>query len=258
MVVGNELSSGSARMPLKHLGFAVVVFGLWELFGRTADEYVLPPVSDIVVAFYDITVQGALIPSLAESLQLLGLGFLCAVVLGIVLGTLIGRSRIIDRTLSPYLNGLYAAPDIALLPLILVWFGFGLTGRVVIVFIAAFFPIVANVYAGMRQAPGDLIEVGRSFGVKGELATLRRIIFPAATPYIATGIRLAIGRAIVGMAVAEVFLAVGGIGGLIVEYGGALQLDYMIAAILPLPALGIGLTKTFGLLERRLEAWRTV
>ena len=138
----------------------------------------------------------------------------------------------------------------------LVWLGFGLLGRVVVVFLAAFFPILINTYTGVRDAPSDLVEVATAFGVSSEFGMLRRVVVPAATPFVLAGIRLGIGRGIVGMAIAEVYLRLGGIGALISSYGAVFRTDFLLAAILPLPLLGIGLTKLFGYVEKRVRYWR--
>jgi len=249
--------AGARRAPVAgHLVAAVVVFGSWELYGRLGNPLLLPPVSDVLVGLVEITVNGALPAALFSSLQLLALGFGTSLVAGTLLGILIGRYELAHRVFGPFLNALYATPDIALLPLILLWFGFGMPGRVVVVFLAAFFPIMINTYAGVRDAPRDLLEVAASFGVSSEVARLRRVVLPAALPLIMAGYRLGIGRAVVGMAVAEVYLRLGGIGALIVQYGAAMRTDLLLAAILPLPLLGIALTKVFERIENRFQYWR--
>lgn len=253
------LSRGAeVPMPVWHVLTAVLVFGGWELYGRLGNELILPPFSAVMVGLWGLIVSGALPAALWSSLQLLVIGFGLSLVSGFVLGVSIGRYRTADRTLSPFIDALYATPMIALVPVILVWFGFGLSGRVAVVFLASFFPVLINVYAGVRDAPKGLIDVARSYGVTSEIGLLRRVIVPAAVPFIMAGIRLGIGRAIIGMAVAEVYLRLGGIGALIVQYGAVFRADLLIAAILPLPLLGIVLTKLFAVLERRLQTWKTV
>lgn len=239
----------------KHLAFAAVVFGAWELAGRFGNPNLLPPFSEVARAFVDITF-GPLPAALLESLQLLFLGLGLALVLGFLLGLVVGRYRLIDRTASPYFAALYALPTVALVPLVLIWFGFDLSGRVVVVFLASFFPILINVYQGARDAPPDLLEVAQSFGVKSELGLLRTVVIPAAVPFILAGVRLGIGRGVVGMAVAEVYLRLSGIGTLITQYASAFQTEYLIAAILPLPILGIVLTKLLAMLESRFQVWK--
>jgi len=246
------------RRILGHLLFALLIFGSWEIGGRLMNPILLPPFSSVVVAFVEILLDGSLIEAMAESLRLLFIGFGLAAVVAFVMGIVIGRYRSLDQMLSPFINAMYATPDIALVPLILVWFGFGLPGRIVVVFLAAFFAILYNVYAGVKDAPRDLIEVSRSFGVRSELEILRAVVLPSAVPFIMAGLRLGIGRAVVGMAIAEVFLRLGGIGGLIMGYGSAFRTDFLIASIISLPLLGIALTKVFARIEHRFEYWRTV
>lgn len=245
-------------MTARHVLFAALVFGTWEAYAQLLDNPVLfPGVWAILVALADLTASGQLPAALFESSRLLVLGFSTALAMGFVIGLVVGRYRTMDRTFSPYFNALYALPTVALVPIVLVWFGFGLGGRVIVVFLASFFPILINTYAGVRDAPGDLIEVARSFGVRGELGLLRRVVIPSAVPFIMAGVRLGIGRGIVGMAIAEVYLRLGGLGALIVEYGAVFRTDYLMAAIVPLPLLGIALTQLFGALEQRLQYWRT-
>lgn len=240
----------------RHVAFAALVFGTWEVAGRLTDPVVLPAASAVALALVDITF-GPLPRALMESLQLLAIGFSTALVVGFVLGVIVGRYRVMDRTLSPYFSALYALPVVALVPLVLIWFGFELTGRVIVVFLAAFFPLLINVYQGVRDAPHDLLEVARSFGVRSELGLLRRVVIPAAVPFILAGVRLGIGRGVVGMAIAEVYLRLSGLGTLIAQYGSSFRTDYLIAAIIPLPLLGIGLTKLLAVLEGRFRTWRT-
>lgn len=242
---------------LRHLLFAVLLLSAWEAYARILDEPVLlPGPTAVVTALVSITADGSLLPALFESLQLLAIGFTSAVTLGVFIGIVVGRYRFMDRTFSPYFNGLYALPVVALVPLVLVWFGFGMLGRVIVVFLAAFFPILINTYTGVRDAPGELVEVATSFGVSSEVGMLRRVVVPAAVPFIMAGIRLGIGRGVVGMAIAEVYLRLSGIGALISSYGAVFRTDFLLAAILPLPLLGIGLTKLFGYIEKRVRYWR--
>lgn len=241
----------------RHLAFALLLFGAWEIYASILDESVLlPGPTAVLAALVNLVVDGRLFPALLESLRLLAIGFLTAALFGIVFGVVVGRYKLMDRIFSPYFNGLYALPIVALVPLVLVWFGFGLIGRVIVVFLSAFFPVLINSYTGVRQAPGDLIEVATAFGVKREFDMLRRVVVPAAIPFIMAGIRLGIGRGIVGMAIAEVYLRLSGLGALIVAYGSVFRTDHLIAAILPLPLLGIGLTKLFAHVEKRFRYWR--
>lgn len=256
--VTHAVASGWNQRFLRHLGFAVLIFGGWEVAAQFTNPILLPSFSSVLIAFVEIVLDGSLIEAMAQSLQLLFMGFALSAIIAFVMGILIGRYRALDQMLSPFINALYATPDIALVPLILVWFGFGLEGRIVVVFLAAFFAILYNVYAGVKDAPTELIEVSRSFGVDSEFGILRSVVLPSAVPFIMAGLRLGIGRAVVGMAIAEVFLRLGGIGSLIMGFGASFRTDFLIASIISLPLLGIALTKIFARIEHRFEYWRTV
>jgi ABC-type nitrate/sulfonate/bicarbonate transport system permease component len=233
-----------------------VFLGLWEIVARIlGNALVLPPVSGILAALWDLIVSGELVLALSESISLLIVGLLISTVIGFVLGALVARSRTAYWMLNPYFSALFATPTIALVPLVLVWFGFGFPGRVIVVVLAAVVPIMFSVASGLRDDPKDLVDVARAFGVKGELPLLWRVRIRAALPVLLAGLRLAAGRAVVGMAVAETYLRLGGIGGLIKSYGAVFQTDYVFASILPLSLLGIGIVSLIGRLERRLH-WR--
>jgi ABC-type nitrate/sulfonate/bicarbonate transport system permease component len=240
-----------------HVLFAGIIAIAWETYGQLGNDLLLPPLTGILTALFEITASGRLPLALLESLRLLAVGLALALTVGFVLGVLVGRSVILHRTLSPFLNAIFVTPTVALVPLVLVWFGFGFQGRVMVVFLAAFVPVLVSVYAGVKDSPTDLVEVATSFGVEGEIAMLRTVRLRTALPLILSGIRLAVGRAVVGMAVAEVYLRLGGIGALIKGYGALFQTDFVFASILPLPILGIGLTALVARIERRFQSWKT-
>ena len=132
----------------------------------------------------------------------LGLGL--AIVVGLPLGVLIGRSRTLNAMLDPFITAFNATPRLVFLPLLMLWFGLGLEMKVVIVFIGALFPLLINTYEGVRNADKTLINVVRSFGAS-EWDVARLVVVPNAMPYIIAGLRLAIGRAVLGVVVAEFF-----------------------------------------------------
>ncbi|MFY0691698.1 MAG: ABC transporter permease [Paracoccaceae bacterium] len=226
----------------------------WEITAQiVGKKLVLPAVSQIMVALWDLLVSGELIAAMAESIWLLIVGLFVSTVIGFILGALVARSRTAYWMLNPYFSALFATPTIALVPLVLVWFGFGFPGRVIVVVLAAVVPIMFSVASGLRDDPKELVDVARSFGVKGELPLLYRVRVRAALPVLLAGLRLAAGRGVVGMAVAETYLRLGGIGGLIKSYGSMFQTDYVFAAILPLSLLGIAIVSIIGRIERRLH-----
>lgn len=251
-----SVPSTRTATPAKHALLAVVILSIWEITGRLANPVLWPPFHDVALAFADILFDGSLLSALSESLVLLVLGLGLSWSTGMVIGIAIGRVKVLERMALPFLGALYATPIIALIPLLLVWFGFGLSGRVVIVWSIAFFPMLVNVYAGIRDTPQELLEVARSFNVTSEFGLLRHIILPSAMPMIMAGVRLSIGRGVVGMAVAEVYLRLGGIGALISEYGAVFRTDYVMASIAALPLLGMSLTHLAKRVEARFHDWR--
>lgn len=235
------------------IGVAIFL-GLWEISAQTLDTpLTLPAVSAILLALWDLILSGELVTALAESIWLLIVGLTISTVIGFILGTLVARSRTAYWMLNPYFSALFATPTVALVPLVLVWFGFGFPGRVIVVVLASLVPIMFSVASGLRDDPKDLVDVARSFGVKGEIPLLFRVRVRAALPVLLAGLRLAAGRGVVGMAVAETYLRLGGIGGLIKAYGSMFQTDYVFAAILPLSLLGITIVGLIGRLERKLQ-----
>lgn len=249
------MTTRSKRVIRRDQLVGVAIFlSIWEVSAQLFDKpLLLPPISAIFTALWDLIISGELFTALGQSIFLLIIGLFVATVIGFVFGVIIARSKTAYWMLNPYFSALFVTPTIALVPLVLVWFGFGFTGRVLVVVLAAVVPILFSVASGLKDAPGDLIDVARSFGVKGEIALLFTVRLRAALPVLMAGLRLAAGRAVVGMAVAETYLRLGGIGGLIKSYGAVFRTDYVFASILPLSLLGILLVSTIGRIERRLS-----
>jgi ABC-type nitrate/sulfonate/bicarbonate transport system permease component len=243
--------------PVKHVLFAALVLVVWQVLALALGPLTLPSIPAVLDALVRVTRSGELGTALLQSISLLAIGLAGATVIGFFFGVLIGRSRLAQWTLSPYFSALFVTPTVALVPLVLVWFGFGLTGRVIVVILAALVPILLSVSSGLRDDPGELVEVARSFGVHGEWQLLRHVRLRAAVPVIMSGLRLATGRAVVGMAVAETYLRLGGMGGLIRGYGARFETDFVFATILPLSLLGILLTFGVGLVEKHYQGWRS-
>jgi len=241
----------------RHIPLAVtivVIILMTELIGRLGGGLVIPPASAVAAAFWDLLVSGRLIAALIPSLQLLFSGLIAAVIVGTLLGFVLARSRRLDAITSPYIAALYATPEIALVPILVVWFGYEFAGRFVIVFLAAVFPMIYNVSAGVRTAPRDLEDMAKVFDAP-RLTIMSRVVLPASVPFVFAGLRQSIGRGIVGMIVAEAYLRLGGIGGLVFIFGARFSTDYLVAAILVLPVLGLLLTKLVDLGERRFTPW---
>jgi NitT/TauT family transport system permease protein len=144
---------------------------------------------------------------------------------------------------------------VAVIPLVILWFGLGNAAKLFIVTILAVFPILINTIAGVRNVPPQLIDVGNAFAAN-ELQIFKKIILPSALPYMMTGLRLGIGRAIIGMVVAEFFTAITGLGALIVKYGNQYDTATMFVPIFVLMFLGVTLSMIVRNLEQWIAPWR--
>jgi NitT/TauT family transport system permease protein len=242
------------KTVLRLITLALVLL-LAEFFGRRADPILFAPPSRIVSAFWGLVTTGVLPKALGSSLLTLVLGFIFGTGPGIILGLLMGRFKLIDRIFSPYAYALYATPLVALVPLVIIWFGTGISGKVLYVALWVIFPILVNTSMGVRQADAALLEVGRSFGAS-ESQIMRHIIWPYTVPYIVSSLRLAAGRGIVGMVVAEMSLRLTGLGGLLMVYSASMSTDIVLAIILVLLCFGAGMTEFVKILERVIAPWR--
>lgn len=232
----------------------VVVLGIWEVFGGQLDQSLFSTPSKIVVAAVDMIASGELWQFLAPSLLVMLYGFSCAVVVGIVLGLLLARYWVIDTATGFYITFLYSTPMVALIPLIVIWAGFDTAAKTIILFLFAFFPIVINTYQGVKNVSPELIEVGRAFRCS-EGALWRHVVLPAALPFVVTGLRLALGRGLIGMVTADLYTAISGIGYLIVRTASTYQMDKMFVPIVTLGLLGVFLSWLLRLVEIKVAPW---
>jgi NitT/TauT family transport system permease protein len=222
----------------------------WEVFGRQIEPLFMSYPTAIAVSGVDMIRSGELPAALLDSLGTLLLGFFVASAIGIGIGLLIGRYRTVEAATDWLVNALYATPLVAIIPLVVLWFGLGFSAKLFIVVILAIFPILINTAAGVRNVPQPLLDVGFAFDAT-ERQLFTKFILPASLPYMMTGLRLGVGRAIIGMVVAEFFTAITGLGALIVKYGNQYDTAAMFVPILTLMLLGVTLTS----LMRRIESW---
>jgi NitT/TauT family transport system permease protein len=234
---------------IRWVSVACVLIG-WEVFGRQIEPLFMSYPTAIATSAVDMTRSGELPSAFLDSLGTLLLGFLLASAIGIAIGLLIGRYRPVEAATDWAVNALYATPLVAIIPLVVLWFGLGFSAKLFIVVILAIFPILINTAAGVRNVPQPLLDVGFAFDAT-ERQLFTKFILPASLPYMMTGLRLGVGRAIIGMVVAEFFTAITGLGALIVKYGNQYDTASMFVPILTLMLLGVTLTA----LMRRIESW---
>jgi NitT/TauT family transport system permease protein len=228
---------------------------LWEIAGRAAGEAFMAPLSETLVRLVELTRSGKLLPQIESSLVLFATGFFAALIVGMPLGLLFARVRLLREALDVYIMILYATPMVALIPFILSLMGFGFAPKVLVVFLFAVFPILYNTVEGARSIKPELIEVARSYR-SSEWALWREVMVPYTLPFTMTGVRQAIGRALVGMIAAEFFLSATGLGALIMTASQSFDTAGVFAAILIIGLVGVGLMRIGTMLEAHFARWR--
>jgi ABC-type nitrate/sulfonate/bicarbonate transport system permease component len=210
--------------------------------------------SRVIDAFVSILLDGSLVGALALSLQAWLVGFTICAVGGVWLGLMMARSPFVERIANPYLDIILAAPTIAFIPLLVVWFGLGLAARVSVIVLYAFTLVAVNSFAGIRGVDGGLVDMGRSFGLSGR-RLFWKVILPAAMPLIVAGLRLGAARAFVGMIAADTVLVLVGIGSLIEFYNVTFRYPEMYASILAVVLIAVALVEMMAYLQRRAFPW---
>jgi ABC-type nitrate/sulfonate/bicarbonate transport system permease component len=243
------------HLSLVRAASAVVVVLLWEIFGRQVNPLFLSYPSAIVAALVQLLKTGELQRQALGSLQVFAIGLSAALILGIGLGLLMGRYRLAEYLLDPYVYALDATPRVALIPLLLLWFGLGTSSKVAIVFLSGLFPVLMNTFSGVRTVSAHLVDVGRAYGA-GEGQLFTKIILPASLPFVMAGIRLAVGRALIGIITAEMFTAVTGMGALLIRYSSALATDKFFVPVIFLALLGVALSSAVEKLQKWLAPWK--
>jgi len=243
------------KFRLIRLVSTLVVLGAWELVGRQIDPLFMSYPTAVAEAAVRLTKSGELPTALVSSLSTLALGFAIAAVLGVLAGLLIGRYRTVEVATDWLVNALYATPLVAVVPLVILWFGLGFSAKLFVVVLLAIFPVLINTASGVRNVPPALIDVGTGFAAS-EWQVFTKVILPASLPYTMTGLRLGVGRAIIGMVVAEFFTAITGLGALVVKYGNQFDTASMLVPVLVLMVLGVGLTAGLRQAEARIAPWK--
>ncbi len=233
---------------------------VWELVPRfmtlsAGTKLFFTTPSQIAGTLYRMFAEGTIWHPLSVSASAFGIGLGLAIVVGLPLGVIIGRSRTMNAMLDPFITAFNATPRLVFLPLVMVWLGIGLWAKVLIVFIGAVFPILINTYEGVRNADRLLINVVRSFGAK-EWDIARLVVIPNSMPYIVAGLRLAIGRAVLGVVVAEFFGSEAGLGVMMVQAAGQYQVDVVFAGLIVFAVLSLAMAAAVQVLENRLNRWR--
>ena len=227
---------------------------LWFTLPRGMALFFTTP-SKIAASFYTLLLNGEIEKHFYVSAIAFVAGLGLSIIVGLPLGLIIGRSPTLEALLDPYVTAFNATPRIVLLPLLILWFGIGISSKIVIVFAGAVFPLLINTYAGVKNVDRVLVNVVRSFGAN-EWQLMKIVVLPNSLPYIIAGLRLAIGRAILGVVVGEFFGSSQGLGYMIASAATNYKVDVVFVGVFIFMALSVILTFAVKQLESRLASWR--
>lgn len=229
---------------------------IWELLGRfvVQNSLFLATPLQAVEAMVELWLSGELQHHIWVSGQEFIIGFVAACLAGIVIGLFMASFERVANALNPWVSGIYATPIVAVAPLFILWFGIGVWSKVAVVVSLVIFPVIINTEVGIRSVDRQLVEVVRAFGAN-RMQIFFKISLPAATPFILAGVRLGVGRGLIGVVVGELFGSRAGLGFLIMESAEVFNMPRIFAGILVLAIAGIVLTALFRKLERWLAPW---
>lgn len=232
-------------------------FLLWEIAsGRWVEPFIISSPSRIFASLLDHLRSGSLIEHSLVTFKEIGIGFPLGALSGVAVGYWFGRSRTLAEVFEPIIIALYGVPRTALAPLFIVWLGIGIWSKVGVVFLLTFFLNFFNTYAGMKQMDQEYVDLARLMGARGWKLTFR-VILPAVSPYILTGVKTSIPFSVIGAIVGEFIAATEGIGFFIRLSAGVFRTADVFVGIIVLMLLVIVMNKIADLIERRVLAWQT-
>ena len=238
-------------------GTAVIFLVIWQIIAylRIFPPLFLPGPLDIWNALVAYVEDGSIWPDLAVSGEELIYGYGLAILVGLPIGLLMGWYRRANMALDPFVNFMNAMPRIALVPLLIIWFGIGIWSKVAVIFLSSIFPILINTQAGIRNLDAGWVKAAHSFGAS-DLQLFRTVALPGAIPFILTGMRIGVGHALIGVVVGELVAARAGIGLMMATAGTSFQTAKVFAGLVIVSSAGVMLVYLISLVERRFQAWR--
>lgn len=238
---------------------AVVIFlVVWELVGnifQLINPMFMSAPSLIFKAAFQMFASGEIFNDLYVSGIELFWGYLLSAVVAVPFGIMIGWYKRVSYIFDPFVNAMNATPRVALLPLVIIWLGIGILSKVGIIFLGAVFPMLINTRDGVKTTPANLLTAARSFGAS-EWILFKSVVLPSTIPFILSGLRLGLGRAIVGVMVGELYAATAGIGFMITVAGATFQTDKVFVGVLIFALTGMIGMELLTRFERRFDTWR--
>jgi len=240
------------RLVVSTISVAVVL-AAWELAPRLGlvDPFFTSRPSLVLAAAVDVVRSGTLLRDAIVSLSEFAIGFVLALAVGVPLGLVLGTFETLRFLLDPPIMAVYATPQLALLPIFVLWLGIGMSSKVAVVLLGASIPIIVNSIAGVRQVDRSLVVAARSFGAT-RLDVFRSVILPASLPAVMIGIRLGLSRAVLGVVVAEMYVSQDGVGNQIMRLGSAFRVDRLLVYVLLVSTFGLAATTAIRRIEERL------
>jgi NitT/TauT family transport system permease protein len=234
----------------------IIIIAIWMFATRIMGvaNYILPDISQVGVGLYRGYIVGDLWVHFAFTLQSVVLGYIAGLVLAIGLGILVAEFKAVERAVFPYVIALQSMPKIALAPLIIVWFGFGIESKIVLVALICFFPLFINTVMGIRSVDPDLIDLMRVFG-RSRFDMLLEVKIPHAAPSIMAGMQISVVLGLIGAVAAEFIASTHGLGLVIQVSASEMNLGIMFAALFSLAVIGIIGTQILRFVQRRLVFW---
>jgi ABC-type nitrate/sulfonate/bicarbonate transport system permease component len=238
---------------------SVVLFlAVWELVGNVyqwINPLFMSAPSLILKAAIELFRSGEIWNDLYVSGVEFFWGFILSVVVGIPFGIAVGWYKRAAYIFDPFVNAMNATPRVALLPLIIIWLGIGILSKVGIIFLGSVFPLMINTRDGVKTTPVNLLNAAKSFGAS-QWQIFGSVVLPSTLPFILTGLRLAVGRALIGVFVGELYAATAGIGFMVTVAGATFQTDKVFVGILIFIIVGLVGTNALDRVERRFDKWR--
>ncbi len=247
--VGRRIAS---RKNVLRIVSLIVVFGVWEAWGSSRPFFASHPTAIFEAARETFIPE--VLPAFLTTVTALLVGLAIATPIGVALGFAMGRVRLLDVALTPYINAIYATPRIALIPVLVLWVGISFELRVTIVALGAVFPVTINTYTGSKHVDAELLDTGYSFTASAS-QILRTIVVPSSLPYIFAGFRIGIGRGVSGVIVAEMTSALTGLGRIMIENAKYFQIAEVFVAIMTLGIFSLFLFEGVARVQRRLTPW---
>jgi len=230
------------------------LFILWELIARVGKipSYILPTPSQSIIEGWEY--KGPIMQHALQTLYTTSAGFALAVVFGMLLGVLVGSSKVVYKALYPVLVGFNSVPKVALVPILVIWFGIGSVPAIITAFLISFFPVVVNVATGLATLEPELEDVLRVLGAT-KLDVLMKVGIPRSLPFFFASLKIAVTLAFVGSVISETVASNAGIGYLMMSASSKFNVPLVFAGLMVIAAMGVGMYEFFAMLERRFTAW---